>query len=296
MIDSDVEKEQLDQKFSLLETRAKKRRRSSILLTFVLVFVTAVLVLQLANEVVVQQERARTAEKPQAAASSQVDELRRQSELLAKLDAERKQLEKANKNFQQRILDDKGIGEGIITTAGRTPEPISSNVTPPPHGPETEDIQEKAEALVIEEDGKAPAGFVMTPKVDVLPSRGTSGREIFKVRLWLEVPADKRGEVEQVTYHLSPKHYLLKRLIEGDATPPFAANFNVFSCESTALARAKLKNGATVAVDFDWCDHAGWPERKKEVVILAPEEEKQPAKPATVPSHTPVPVPIPTPR
>jgi hypothetical protein len=60
------------------------------------------------------------------------------------------------------------------------------------------------------------------------------------------------------------------------------------------LARVKLRDGVTLAVDFDWCSFSGWPDRKKEAILVTSEEEKTPnialapgAKPPQMPANKP---------
>lgn len=281
------DKLKIDEQFSLLDARARKRRRSSVVLTLALVAVTAMLVLRLAGDIVDKQAQVTRVEQSRGELDQQLrseqEKLDAAIRIREKLEAEVKELEATKKGYQQRILSEKEAHNtgGSQGTGYDKPLPASapsaeSRVDPDAVG---------AAPLLIEEAGKAPQGFVLTPNITVTPGRGTSGREIFKVQLSLDLPEAHRGNVERVVYHLSPKYYM-RNTIEGGSAPPFEANFNVFACESTVLARVKLRDGTTLAVDFDWCRHEGWPDRKKQPVIIASEDEKVPA-PAPVPVTKP---------
>jgi TolA-binding protein len=294
------DKEKLDAQFSLLDARARKRRRSSIIATIVLVGVTGLLVLRLARDIVDKQAQVQRVEKSRGDLDKQ---LRTEQEKLdaataarKKLEAEIEDLEATKKSYQERILSEKdahnfGLAPqgnqeknspaGVWEAGGRVTAGPGDIAVGPPEARESE-------ALLIEEAGKAPEGMYIRPNVMVTPATGSSGREIFKIQLSLDIPEDKQADVERVTYHLSPKYYM-KNEIYGWAAPTFEARFNVFACESTVLARVRLRDGTTLAVDFDWCRYNGWPARKKEPVIVTSEDEKFPINPpiATLPPKSP---------
>lgn len=304
----DGDKQKFDEQLSLLDARARKRRRFSLLLTAVLVGVTASLVLQLARDIVDKQAQVHRAEQSRGELDERLrteeQKLDKATRAREKLEAEIRQLEATKKTYQDRILGEKeahNLGSSQGVTNGKSPNdsvPIEARIPAGLQGTQAPvAAAQEHQALLIEESGKAPEGFSIKPSVKVTPGVGVSGRNIFKVQLWLDVPEAKRADVERVTYHLSPKYYL-RNEIEGGAQPTFEAQFNVFACESTVLARVRLRDGTALAVDFDWCRHESWPARKKEPVIVTSEGQKTPTLPplTTVPSSVPRPVPFPTPR
>ncbi|HRI62674.1 MAG TPA: hypothetical protein PK156_00505 [Polyangium sp.] len=302
----DGDKEKIDAQFSMLDARARKRRRTGLIVTVALTAVTGILVLRLARDIIDKQAQVSRAEQ----ARGELDQkLKSEQEKLdaavrtrAKLESEIKDLEATKRSYQNRILSEKdahNMGGDANGSAGKTPQGLRP--VPNPETPVTqtnpgiaEDLVD-ARALLIEESGKAPTGFFIKPVVNVVPGIGNSGKEIFKVLLALEIPEAQRANVERVTYHLSPKYYL-RNTIEGGEGPSFEAKFNVFACESTVLGRVHLRGGTTVAVDFDWCRESGWPLRKKEPVMVAPEDEKSSANrpaPTSPPANTISPLPSP---
>ena len=299
MID-EGDKEKLDAQFSLLDARSRKRRRSSVVATIVLVGITGLLVLRLARDIVEKQAQVQLVEKSRSELDKQLkseqEKLDAATASRKKLETEIRELEAVKKSYQERILSEKdahNFGLSLTDDLGKPAAPTESssggripgNQVDIAVGPPEAQV---SEALLIEESGKAPEGFYIRPNVTVTPTTGLSGREVFKVQLSLDVPEDKQADIERVTYHLSPKYYL-KNEIYGWAAPTFEARFNVFACESTVLARVRLRDGTTLAVDFDWCRDAGWPARKKEPVIVTSEDEKTPSNIpiATLPPRTP---------
>lgn len=299
----DGDRKSLDEQFLHLDAQSRKRRRSSLIMTAVLVGVTGSLVLQFARDIVNKQAQVRQAEESRGELGqrlrSEQEKLDYATKTKEKLEAEIRQLEATKKGYQDRILAEKeahnngGSSQGL--TNGKTPQPPTTGTgvgripEENPSAPEKpKDQQDDATVtegnLLIEESGKAPPGFFIKPRVNVQPGVGYSGREIFKVTLEADVPADKRADVERVSYHLSPKYYL-RNVIDGGVAPSFGSSFNVFACESTVLVRVRLYDGTALAIDFDWCRHENWPVRKKEPVIIAPEDEKSaPSPPITAPS------------
>lgn len=296
----DGDKEKIDAQFSLLDARSRKRRRSSIVATLVLISVTGLLVLRLARDIVDQQAQVQRVEKSRGDLDKQLRTEQEKLDLATaarkKLETEIRELEAKKKSFQDRILSEKdahnfgGVSGGNLgkepPTGNRQPQETETGtqgdvVVGPP-------VAQETESLLIEESGKAPAGLYIRPNVTVTPATGLSGKEIFKVQLSLDIPEANQSDVERVTYHLSPKYYL-KNEINGGRGPNFAAKFNVFACESTVLARVRLRGGTTLAVDFDWCRYIGWPARKKEPVIVTSDDEKTPTNVpiATLPSAQP---------
>lgn len=295
MID-EGDKEKIDEQFSMLDARAKKQRRRSIVMTILLAIVTGALVMRLANDIVDKAAQVRRSE----ASRGQLDQqLRSEQEKLdsavktrEKLEAEIKELEATKKSYQNRILSEKdahNFGEAQTIANGKYPvatAPMAESqafvdvgdVVPTASASAPGD----APPLLIEESGKAPEGFSVQPNIKINPALGLSGRGIFKVQVWLDIPEAKRANVESVTYHLSSKYYL-KNTIEGGSVAPFEAKFNVFACESTVLARIRLRDTTTLAVDFDWCRAEGWPARKKELVIVTSEDEKTPSTLSSTP-------------
>lgn len=290
------DQEKLDAQFSLLDARSRKRRRSSVVATIVLVGITGLLVLRLARDIVDKQAQVQLVEKSRIELDKQLkseqEKLDAATVARKKLEAEIKELETVKKSYQERILSEKDAHNFGLSLPeeeqGKSPrgnEPTTTGQNDIAVGPPE---AQESEGLLIEESGKAPEGFYIRPHVMVTPSTGSSGREIFKVQLSLDIPEDKQGDVERVTYHLSPKYYL-KNEIYGWAAPTFEARFNVFACESTVLARVRLRDGTALAVDFNWCRYVGWPARKKEPVIVTSEDEKTPSNipVATVPPRPP---------
>jgi len=295
-MNDDGDKQDFDEQLSQLDARARKHRRKSLILTAVLVGITGSLVLQFARDIVEKQAQVRRAEQSRGELDEQLrseqQKLDKATRTREQLEAEIRQLEATKKSYQDRILAEKeahnsNSNQGISN--GKTPppdpgvgvtgrhDPTESQFGPPQQQADAVDAPVPAEeALLIEEEGKAPAGFFIKPTVNVTPALGFSGRDIFKVQITTDVPADKRADVERVSYHLSPKHYL-RNVIEGGAEPTFEAKFNVFACESTVLVRVKLRDGTALAFDFDWCRHENWPDRKKEPVMMSSEDEKTPA-------------------
>lgn len=281
----EVEKEKFDEQLSLLDARARKQRRSSIIMTVVMVVVTGALVLQFARDIVRKQAQVHYAETSRGELDqklkSEQEKLDAATRAREKLEAEVKELEETKRNYQNRILSDKDAHN--LGIAGRenqgkpTLAPTGSNAGPIPEDVPTQD--RAAGHLLIEESGKAPEGFYIKPSITVTPGIGSSGKDIFKIHLSLELPEAQRGAVENVSYHLSPKFYLRNEIGGGDVAP-YDAKFNVFACESTVLARVRLRDGTTLAVDFDWCLVPGWPARKPEPVIVNSEDEKAIPKPA----------------
>ena len=307
----DGDKEKIDAQFSMLDARSRKRRQTSVIATVAITCVTGILVLRLARDIVDKQAQVSRVEKARGELDeklkSEQDKLDAAVRTREKLESEIKDLEAAKRSYQNRILSEKdahNMGSVESTNGGQGKPPQGISKTPlddvPKNGGIAADLGE-APALLIEEAGKAPAGFYIKPVVQVVPTIGTSGREVFKVALALDIPESERANVERVTYHLSPKYYL-RNAIEGGAGPSFEAKFNVFACESTVLARVHLRGDIKVAVDFDWCRESGWPIRKKEPVIVAPEDEKAPlnAPPFNVPTRNSPPAntisPLPTGR
>lgn len=308
MID-DGDKEKIDAQFSMLDARARKRRRRSIIVTVVLTCVTGWLVLRLARDIVDKQAEVQRVETSRGELDkrlkSEQEKLEAAVETREKLEAEIKDLEATKKSYQNRILSEKDAHNmGLVggSSNGKTPPPglppDESQAGTNPRLP-TDDVAGRlpdTSTLVIEESGKAPAGFFIKPIIKVVPAIGNSGREIFKIQLELDIPEAKRGDVERVTYHLSPKYYL-RNALEGGAAPTFVAKFNVFACESTVLGRVHLRDGTTLAVDFDWCREEGWPPRKKEPVIVVEENppgvSSNPVIAAPPPPRTPPPIPTP---
>jgi TolA-binding protein len=281
------DKEKLDAQFSLLDARSRKRRRSSIIITIVLVGVTGTLVLQLAKDIVNKQAQVQRVEKSRGELDQQLrseqEKLDTATQSRQKLEEEIKELEAVKKSYQDRILSEKdahNFGEGERAHPGKFPTQDDPHVEAPPNGigdnvPVGPPVAQESEALIIEEAGKAPEGLYIRPDITVTPALGLSGRQIFKIQVSLDLPEAQRSNVESVTYHLSPKYYL-KNEVEGGGAPNFEAKFNVFACESTVLARVRLRGGTTLAVDFDWCRYSGWPVRKKEPVIVTSDDEKTP--------------------
>ena len=289
----DGEKHDFDEQLSQLDARARKRRRKGLILTAVLIGVTGSLVLQLARDIVAKQAQVRRAEQSRGELDEQLkseqQKLDKATRTREQLEAEIRQLEATKKSYQDRILAEKeahNLNSNQGATNGKNPpdpgagtgrhDPTESQTAPPQQQSDAADAPVPVEeALLIEEEGKAPAGFFIKPSVNVTPALGFSGRDIFKVQLTTDVPEGKRADVERVSYHLSPKHYL-RNVIEGGAAPTFEAKFNVFACESTVLVRVKLRDGTALAFDFDWCRHENWPDRKKEPVMISSEDEKTP--------------------
>jgi cell division protein ZapA (FtsZ GTPase activity inhibitor) len=280
--------EHIDAQFSALDERSRKMRRKSIAQTVALVVITGLLVLRLANDIVQKQAQVQSVEKSRGELDqrlkSEQEKLSAAIQTREKLEGEIKDLEATKRSYQNRILGEKEAGN-VSSGAGKAPEfPLS-----PTNGqPDPDDAAVTPPSLIIEEVGKAPEGFFIKPSVIVQPGQGSSGRDVYKILLSLEVPATQHENIEQVSYHLSPNYYL-RNQIEGGGSPNFEAKFNVFACESTVLARVKLRGGTTLAVDFDWCREKGWPERKREPVIVSAEDEKKPPRSnnAPQPSETP---------
>lgn len=310
--------EKIDEQFSLLDARARKQRRSSIIMTVALVTVTGLLVLQLARDIVAKQSQVRQAEESKGELDKQLrteqQKLNAAARAREKLEAEVRQLEATKKSYQDRILAEKGAhndnghGTGDPTTGGGETPDIKEPTGGGRHDPSQVDdptgetaapsrplapLAPPEQAMIIEESGRAPAGFYIKPGVKVEPGVGASGRTIFKVQMTVDVPEAERVNVERVTYLLSPKYYL-KNMIEAATESPFEAKFNVFACESTILVRVRLRDGSSLAFDYDWCRQEGWPVHTKEPVIVLPEDEKTPSLPRDTNIATPSPGKAPT--
>lgn len=290
----EVEKEKFDAQLSVLDARARKHRRSSVVMTVVLVVVTGALVLQFAKDIVRKQALVYSAESSRGELDkklkSEQEKLNAATRAREKLEAEVRELEETKRNYQNRILSDKDAHNMGLRPRESQGKPAGSpsagtKVDPDPEDIPTTDTPKSGE-LIIEESGKAPEGFYIKPAVKVTPGIGSSGKDIFKVELSLSLPEARRADVETVSYHLSPKFYL-RNEIGGGNEAPYEAKFNVFACESTVLARIRLRDGTTLAVDFDWCVVPGWPVRKREPVIVNSEDEKAIPKPAPVPTTAP---------
>lgn len=283
------DKDNIHAQLSLLDEQSRKRRQKSIVQTIILVAITGMLVLRLAQDIVDKQAQVQHVEN----ARGQLDQkLKSEQEKLdtairarEKLEGEIKDLEATKRSYQNRILGEKEPSASAGSGAGKPANSVEVNSPPSPNGLDPQDDATGAPtAIIIEEVGKTPDGFTVKPTVFVQQGVGISGREIYKVLLALEIPENHRGNVERVSYHLSPTYYL-KNMIDGGGAPNFEAKFNVFACESTVLARVLLRNGTMLAVDFDWCRESGWPIPKREPVIVNADDSKTP--PNQVPTAPP---------
>jgi hypothetical protein len=239
----DGDKENIDAQFSRLDEKARHHRRKSIVQTIVLVVITGLLVLRLAGDIVEKQAQVHSAEQSRGELDkklkSEQEKLDAAIRAREKLEDEIKDLEATKKSYQNRILGEKTNITATGTGTGKPPSnPESPDITPPDKQVGLDDAAIEL-PIIIEEVGKAPEGFSIKPTVFVEPSVGTSGRQIYKVLLALEVPEAHRANVERVSYHLSPKYYL-KNTVDGGGAPNFEAKFNVFACESTVLGRVLL--------------------------------------------------------
>lgn len=291
----EIEKEKFDEQLSLLDARARKHRRSSVVITVLLVAVTGALVLQFAADIVRKQAQVYYAESSRGELDkklkSEQEKLNAATRAREKLEEEVRELEETKRSYQNRILSDKDAHNMGVRAPESQGKPAGSPSAGTKVDPEQQDIPSnapKSGELIIEESGKAPEGFYIKPAVKVTPGIGASGKDIFKVELSLNLPEAQRTDVETVSYHLSPKFYL-RNEIGGGNEAPYEAKFNVFACESTVLARVRLRDGTTLAVDFDWCVVPGWPVRKREPVIVNSEDEKAIPKPAPIPTTAPRP-------
>ena len=289
----EVEKEKFDVQLSLLDARARKHRRSSVVMTVVLVVVTGALVLQFAADIVRKQAQVHYAESSRGELDKQLkseqEKLNAATRAREKLEAEVRDLEETKRSYQNKILSDKDAHNMGVRPPESQGKPVASPTAGTRVDPDPEDVPTKTPKsgeLIIEESGKAPEGFYIKPNVKVTPGVGSSGKDIFKVQLSLDIPEARRADVEIVSYHLSPKFYL-RNEIGGGNEAPYEARFNVFACESTVLARVRLRDGTSLAVDFDWCVVPGWPVRKREPVIVNSEDEKAIPKPAPIPTTAP---------
>lgn len=278
-------KESIDAQFSLLDEKARKRRHKSIVQTIILVAITGTLVLRLAKDIVDKQAQVQSVEKSRGELDqrlkSEQEKLDSAIRAREKLESEIKDLEATKKSYQNRILSEKEAHNNS-SGAGKPIGNRETQDTPPPDTKVGEEEMQAGAPIFIEEVGKAPEGFTIKPMVTVEPGTGVSGRQIFKVLVALEIPEQHRANIERVSYHLSPKYYA-KNTIDGGSAPTFEAKFNVFACESTVLGRVLLRNGTMLAIDFDWCREPGWPVRKREPVMVNPEDAKTPPNPLVGP-------------
>jgi cell division protein FtsL len=243
------DKTDIDQRLSLIEQRAKARRKRTAILTFAPVIVTGCIVLVLAREVASKRMDLQQLEQKARDLEAQVRDKQRERE---RLEGENKQLEDRKRSLQRFIegLHERRDRAGLVA------------------GPEAE---KTPESVVISQLGDVPETFVPVPEVTVEPRLGDKGRDIFDVTLSIG-PENQLGQVERVTYDLN-KDWYAENQFEIAQGPRFNASFSVYECLGTVLVTVKLKSGSSTQVALDWCKNDRWPRPAQTISAPAPEPE-----------------------
>jgi cell division protein FtsL len=251
------DKTDIEQRLSLIEERARARRKRTAILTFAPVIVTGAIVLVLAREVASKRLDLQQLEEKARGLEAQVRDKQRERE---QLEGENKQLEERKKLLQRFIekLHEPSGGPSASLAPERSPE------------------ARETESVIVSQRGDVPAAFSPEPRVTLNPRKLPRGREVVDVTLSLDVPEPQREAIESVTYDLNKDWYGNNQFSSSDK-PTYDARFTVYECLGTVLVTVKLKNGSSTAVALDWCKNDGWPKPPQN--IGAPEPEPAPLEP-----------------